>query len=197
MAKTAQLKLDDGTTDEPDITYPAKTIAALLMITDRRVRQLAQEGIIPKASRGRYPLTGCVHGYINYLQKLKEDDAERSGEKTRLTRARADTYELELRVRTGELYPREIVDETLFAVASQLTAMLDGSASRIASKLGGGAKLRQQLIDEFHGIRDQFARGLREFSASLRKDGWHRGAAARSKSRRVGKKKPRPAKRRS
>ncbi len=39
-----------------DATYPVETIAELPDLTPRRVYQLTTEGIIPKASRGRYEL---------------------------------------------------------------------------------------------------------------------------------------------
>ena len=49
--------------------YPVKTIASILNLTERRVQQLAHEGIIPKAERGKYDLIGCVRAYIKYLQE--------------------------------------------------------------------------------------------------------------------------------
>ncbi len=51
-----------------DATYPVETIAELLNLTPRRVYQLTKEGIIPKASRGRYELVPAVRGYIKYLR---------------------------------------------------------------------------------------------------------------------------------
>jgi phage terminase Nu1 subunit (DNA packaging protein) len=44
------------------------TLASLLNLTPRRVQQLANEEVIPKASHGRYPLVGAVRGYVSYLQ---------------------------------------------------------------------------------------------------------------------------------
>ncbi len=186
--RNQQLPLD-GPETKQELMYPAGTIAHLLMITDRRLRQLAQEGLVPKATRGRYPLVGCVQSYIKYLQQLKMGSSERSDEATRLTRVRADKHELDLREKTGELYKREVVDQALFDVATNLAAMLDGSASRIASKVGGGAELRKRLVEEFHDIRRQFAAGLCDFSERLKTDGWNLRAATKPRPRRVGKKK--------
>ncbi len=192
--KAQQLPLDAGQKKQ-ELLYPPATIAMLLMITDRRLRQLAQEGVVPKTTHGRYPLVGCVQGYVKYLQQLKSGTDERASEATRLTKVRADSYELDLLIRNKELYQKREVDEALFIVATTLAAMLDGSASRIASQLGGGAALRKKLIDEFRDIRRQFAAGLREFSGRLRVDGWDSRSATRSTAGRVGKKKPRAAKR--
>ncbi len=51
-----------------EATYPVETIAELLDLTPRRVYQLTNAGIIPKASRGRYELVPAVKGYIKYLR---------------------------------------------------------------------------------------------------------------------------------
>jgi hypothetical protein len=51
-------------------TQPVAVIARLLDLTERRVQQLAREGIIPPAARsgnerGRYDLVGAVRGYVH------------------------------------------------------------------------------------------------------------------------------------
>jgi hypothetical protein len=51
--------------------YPAKTIAPLLDISERRVGQLVNEGIIPKTERGRYELFPVVQGYVKFLRERK------------------------------------------------------------------------------------------------------------------------------
>ncbi len=79
-----------------DATYPVETIAKLLDLTPRRVYQLTNEGIIPKASRGRYELVSAANGYIKYLRDrainadVKDGDADH---RKRLTKARADIAE--------------------------------------------------------------------------------------------------------
>lgn len=50
--------------------YAVGVIAKLLNVTERRIQQLAKEGIIPKAQRGKYDLIPCVQGYVKYLQDL-------------------------------------------------------------------------------------------------------------------------------
>ena len=41
-------------------TYPVSTIAKLFNLTERRVQQLASEGVIPKPERGKYDLVASV-----------------------------------------------------------------------------------------------------------------------------------------
>ena len=45
-------------------------ISKLLKLTERRVQQLAKDGIIPKAERGKYDLVGSVHGYVDFLKAV-------------------------------------------------------------------------------------------------------------------------------
>jgi hypothetical protein len=49
-------------------TYPVNVIAKLLDLTPRRVQHLANEGVIPRAEKGRYELVSAVRGYIRYLR---------------------------------------------------------------------------------------------------------------------------------
>jgi len=89
-------------------TYPVSTIAKLLLLSDRRVQQLANEGVIPKSERGRYELVGAVQGYIRYLQDRSispgnSGTLDYQAEKARLTKAQADTAEIELAKLRGDL----------------------------------------------------------------------------------------------
>lgn len=182
--------------DLEDINLPPGAVAELLGITQARLRQLVDEGVAVKASRGSYSLKGCVRGYIRYLQKLKEGTEERAEAATRLTKVRADREELSLEVRRKTLVPAEDVDQALMEAAVSLVSLLDGAAARIASELAGGPELRNQLSDAFREIREEYAASLSTFSGQLREDGWHRAAARKRRTRRVGKKKGTAARKR-
>lgn len=49
--------------------YTAAVVAQWLDISDRRVRQLRQKGVLEEARPGLYNLKDCVHRYIEYLKK--------------------------------------------------------------------------------------------------------------------------------
>lgn len=57
-------------TDTRQALYPKETIATLLNISERRIEQLAQKKIIPKAGRGVFDLGPTVTAYVRYLQGL-------------------------------------------------------------------------------------------------------------------------------
>jgi phage terminase Nu1 subunit (DNA packaging protein) len=87
-------------------TYPVETVARLLDLSPRRVQQLSNEGVIPKAERGRYELVPAVQGYIRYLKSkaiAADTGSDDSEHKKRLTKARADIAEMEAERLSGNL----------------------------------------------------------------------------------------------
>jgi len=87
--------------------YSVDVISKLLNLTERRVQQLAKEGIIPKAEKGKYNLVAVVKAYITYLQELafgKHTGSESESEsRSRWLKAKAELSELELSKAKGEL----------------------------------------------------------------------------------------------
>lgn len=124
-------------------TYPVKTIAALLRLTERRVQQLSKEGVIPKAERGRYELAPAVQGYIAYLQdrlapREGGDDPDRIDyhfEKARKTKAEADIAEMEAAKMRGDLVDAVEMRGALELVMSEVkTKLLNNAPTRIAAR---------------------------------------------------------------
>lgn len=81
------------------LTVTASELGDVLDLTDRRVRQLAEEGIFERASRGKYPLASSVQAYIT-AQEADESDELRK-EKIALMRAQRRRIELDNLVREG------------------------------------------------------------------------------------------------
>lgn len=82
--------------------YSKKVIADLLNISERRVEQLAQKKIIPKAERGKYDLGPTVKAYVMYLQQKLSGGGEVIDVaecKDRLLKAKAMEQEQKARLR--------------------------------------------------------------------------------------------------
>ena len=81
-------------------TAPVAAVAKICNITERRVQQLAKEGVMPKPERGRYPLILCVTSYIRHLQARLDGIGTTSPNiedaKTRKIAAEARLAEIEL-----------------------------------------------------------------------------------------------------
>lgn len=128
--------------------YPAKTIAKLFNLTERRVQQLAKEGIIPKAERGKYELIGSVQGYVKYLQErtLGQHDASPTDlmeHKVRLTRAQADEKEMEVRILQGDLLHVDDVKASWWKIIQITKARFMALPMRLAPILISKSDLRE------------------------------------------------------
>ena len=51
-------------TDIDSLTVSAAVLGGIFGVTDRRVRQMAEEGIIVRAAKGRYNLVESLKNYI-------------------------------------------------------------------------------------------------------------------------------------
>jgi phage terminase Nu1 subunit (DNA packaging protein) len=155
--------------------YPAATIAKLFGLTERRVQQLAKDGIIPRAERGKYDLIGAVQGYIKYLQERAvgradgeyAESADIKIERKRLISAQADKTESENYKLRGELIPLELVEDCLNQVAVLYGSGIDALPGRLANELSGindPAEIKSLLFDECRRVRKATADMLRGFS---------------------------------
>jgi len=106
----------------------AEVLAKLLDITERRVRQLSAEGIIPKVARGRYEMVGAVRGYIRYLRELslkgEVGPADYGTGRARLVKAKADLAEMEASQMRGELLPAPDVKRAWTDIVALMRARL-------------------------------------------------------------------------
>lgn len=97
-----------------DRNIGAKQLAYLFNVTERRVQQLAAEGIIKKEARGRYNLTESIRGYVAFLQEVAagtqgESESDYGDARTQKMRADADKSIMEAAVLAGTLIPADIV----------------------------------------------------------------------------------------
>ena len=132
-------------------------ISRLLMITDRRVQQLAKDGIIPKGENRRYNLEEVVQAYIQYLQGknvgkgLEDDNAiDFHVEKARLTKIQADKAELEYKEACGELVRADDVSrhwyDMINACKNRLLSVPSRAAPVVSSESSAG--MCQQILDD-------------------------------------------------
>jgi phage terminase Nu1 subunit (DNA packaging protein) len=91
-----------------------KKLAYLFRISERRVQQLAVEGIIKKEARGHYNLIDSIRGYVEYLQSIAsgahgEQETDYGLSRSQKMRADADKSIMEAAQLAGELIPQDIV----------------------------------------------------------------------------------------
>ena len=168
---------------------PVAVVGQVLKITGRRVQQLAAEGHIPKASRGRYNLVAAVQGYVTYLQEQLEKRAtERSDgfEKQRLRHqtAKAALAELDLAQVRGELIGLADIEEGVTTLCSGITSQVLALPAALAEDLAAldDPKACHAILEEaFRSALTSVADATTRIPAEAR-DRRRRGAADRGRT---------------
>ncbi len=98
----------------PSRHVTARRLAYLFRISERRIQQLAVDGIIKKEARGRYNLAASVRGYVQFLQDIKsgvqgQKESDYGYARTQKMRADADKSIMEAAQLAGNLIPADIV----------------------------------------------------------------------------------------
>jgi len=125
----------------PKVTYPIDTICKMLDLTDRRVQQLAKQGVLPKTEKGKYDLVGCVRGYVHYLRDRalgKDSDLDGYQWRDRKLKAEALMAEMELNEMRESLIRVEKVenylDKLFTAIKQHILAMPTKVAPMVLSE---------------------------------------------------------------
>jgi phage terminase Nu1 subunit (DNA packaging protein) len=111
------------------VNLGTEDVADLLGVSPRWVLKLTQQGLIPKKGRGVFDAKEVVRAYIDVLKKGKEPKAASGDDdllahKTRFTKAKADSAEMEAARLSGRLIPAEDVADTWGSLASNFRARM-------------------------------------------------------------------------
>tara|TARA_R110000744_G_scaffold376320_2_gene490481 strand:- start:2376 stop:2942 length:567 start_codon:yes stop_codon:yes gene_type:complete len=123
---------------EDDGLVSVETIANILKLTPRRVQQLSNQGVIPKAKRGRYKIITSVWGYIDYLKKINHDQDTPDDLKDvnlKIAKHKARLMELEVAERTGDLIKVDEVISTWSKIFNQIKQSALSMPARLIPQL--------------------------------------------------------------
>jgi len=116
-------------------SFNIQAIAKLLKLSERRIQQLAKEGIIPKAERGKYDIVNSVHGYIDYLKAKAGGEftaEEVLKNKNKLLKAKAELAEIDKMKASGELIPKGEVKKSWLELVHKLKQKLLSIPNKVA-----------------------------------------------------------------
>ena len=117
-------------------TYPLDTISKLLDLTPQRVNQLVNQGVIPRAERGRYELVPVVRAYIHFLRDRRIQGDVHGDDyttyRTRLTKARAEMAEKENAQLDSKLIPADDAKDAWTAMVANARSRLLSIPNKIA-----------------------------------------------------------------
>lgn len=141
---------------------PVASLARLFNLSERRIQQMAREGIIPKPEKGKYDFLGCTRAYIKYLQERPgsaHDHQDAYLERGRLLKAQADKTEIEVKVLRGEYVARDEIDLELSGLVLAMRASLLALPQRCALRVMNLKTypevencLREQVYEVLNGV---------------------------------------------
>lgn len=128
------------TTDISAITVNSAALEKIIGVSDRRIRQLAEENIIIRAAKGRYKLMDSVTNYILTLKVQMEAnnadslDGEIDLEEERAIHERVKRHISELKLQTmkGELHKSEDVERVMMDMLASVRAKLLSMPTKLA-----------------------------------------------------------------
>lgn len=128
------------TTDISAITVNSAALEKIIGVSDRRIRQLAEENIIIRAAKGRYKLMDSVMNYILTLKVQMEasntesmdGEIDLEEEKAIHERVKRHISELKLQTMRGELHKSEDVESVMMDMLASVRAKLLSMPAKLA-----------------------------------------------------------------
>lgn len=134
--------------------YTSKVVAAWLGLSERRVRQLRDEGIIEERCPGLYDLKTTVLKYINYLRSGSGTNL--NDERARLTKAKREAAEMENKLKEGlmieaaDIEPR--IKNMLLIFRSRILSLPAKLSPKLAAMDGQQAEIFDVLQEELEEV---------------------------------------------
>jgi phage terminase Nu1 subunit (DNA packaging protein) len=133
----------------------AKVMGDLIGVSDRRIRQMADEGILPKLENGSYDLVDAVRTYIRFLKLNNETDssstkASYEEEKMLHERAKRQKAELLLAEMRGQVHDADTVEKVMEEMLTNLKTKILAIPPTVAPMLIGMSDIAeiQDLIEK-------------------------------------------------
>ena len=149
--------------------YTSKAVAEWLGLTERRVRQLRDEGVKKEKSPGLYDMRKTVTRYILFIRKGNKK-ADLNDERAMLTRAKREAADMENKVRRGELHSAEDIEKGIKTMCLNIRSRFLTLPAKLAPtlvKMGSQA----QIFDELKKAIDEALEELRSFNVALALNG--------------------------
>jgi len=146
-------------------TVNLATLAKLLNLSERRIQQLAREGVIPRVQTGQYDVIGAIRGYTHYIHQHGEKDSSSYQQaKTRLINLQAELITLRLARDQCELISATDVDNTWADRILRSRAILLGLPPRLSAQISSLCQ-----VDNPHAITRIITQGINDALDELAK----------------------------
>lgn len=114
--------------------YTSKAVAKWLGLTERRIRQMRDAGIIRETKPGLYDMKPTVQAYLAYLRNNTGDLNQQRAE---LTKTKKELAKLELDERKGDLHRTEDIERALTTMLMNFRTKVMSMPAKLAKTLAG------------------------------------------------------------
>lgn len=134
-------------------------LARLLGITDRRVRQLTEQGVLSRQAEGDFIYPEAIEEYYTYKYKSNEE-VDYMAEKALHEKTKRELAELELAKRRNEVHDAEDVRIVMVDMLTKLRSQLLGLPTKMAKLLAErdasyiDAALTQEIEERLQELSD-------------------------------------------
>lgn len=141
----------------------AEAVGNLIGVTGRRIRQLAEEGRIPRAdAAGRYDGPAVVRHLLAEARATRPESALDAA-RARALEVKTAGEEMRLAERRRALVAVDVATDVIDRMLGAVVAELVGFPARFTRDVA----LRRQLETEIHAARERMARALADASAAI------------------------------
>ena len=155
-------------TNIDSITVSAAVLGDMFGVTDRRIRQMAEEGTVVRAAKGRYKLVESIKNYLLTLKlaaegigvDLADGEINFDEEKALHERVKRHISELKLQVMKGELHKAEDVQIVMMDMLVAFKTKIMSIPSKVAPILENREvafikeRLTKEVIEALNELKD-------------------------------------------
>lgn len=140
--------------------YTSKVVAVWLGISERRVRQLRDEGILEEKALGLYDLQPTITRYLNYIRKGSDD---LNGERIKLTKAKREAVEMENALRKSDLHRTEDIEQGIQTICLNIRSRFLSLPAKLSPELSKMDGDQGRIFDTLKRAIEEILEELRDY----------------------------------
>lgn len=148
--------------------YTSKIIASWLDLSERRVRQLRDEGVLTETKPGLYELRSTVVRYIIFLRK---GSSNLNDERAMLTKAKREAAEMENALRKGTLHETADIEKGLQTMCLNIRSRFLSLPAKLAPAIAAKKYSQAEIFDFLKQAVDETLEELSKYQTILSLEG--------------------------
>ncbi len=145
--------------------YTSKVVAEWLGLTERRIRQLRDEGVIAEDRPGLYDLQPTVLRYIKYLGGAGKESLQT--ERMKLTAEKRKAAEMDNKLRSGELHATEDIEKGIQTLCLNIRSRFLALPAKLSPELAAAGADQAKIFDILKAAVDEALSDLSDYQIAL------------------------------